>query len=71
MTKKQYTSPTGLYSIRLGADLIHEGITSAQVAYILEKYEERYNDETIAWPYDPSKLKVEEFSGTYLLKSKR
>ena len=71
MTNKQYTSKTGLYTIRLRADIIHEGITIDEVENKLQYYNDRANDNTISWPFNPLDLKVEEFSGTYVLKSKR
>ena len=71
MTKKLYTSKTGLYSIRLKSDLIHEGITIDEVSSLLKSYQERYNDPAIEWPFELGQLKVEEFSGTYVLQFKR
>ena len=71
MTKPQYRSSTGLYTIRLGADVIHEGITIDEVADRLKHYKDRWEDDTISWAFNPSVLKVEEFSGTFVLKPKR
>ena len=70
MSASIYTSKTGLYSIRLGVDLIHEGISAAEVADILKYYKERWDDVTIDWPFNPTDIHVEEFSGKYLLKGK-
>ena len=71
MTQEIYRSKTGLYSIRLWSDLIHEGLTAAEVADQLDYYRKRWEDSKVEWAFDPSKLTVEEFSGTYLLKAKR
>ena len=71
MTKPEYRSSTGLYSMRLGSDIIHEGITVAEVTDLLSYYKKRWADDSITWPFDPENITIEEFSGTYVLKSKR
>ena len=70
MTANHYKSKTGLYSIRLWNDLIHEGLTVIQVEEFLDYYKRRYEDESVEWAFDPSQLSVEEFSGTYKLTKK-
>ena len=57
--------------MRLGSDLIHEGITANEAADLLSHYKDRWQDDNIEWAFDPERITIEEFSGTYLLKSKR
>ena len=73
MTKRIYSSPTGLYSIRLNSDLIHEGISAAEVSELLAEYKNKFvtqSDNSEAWPMNPDNMTVEEFSGKYILKKK-
>jgi len=73
MTKRIYSSPTGLYSIRLNSDLIHEGISAIEVSELLIKYKNNFvkqSEDPEAWPMNPDNMTVEEFSGTYILKKK-
>ena len=68
-----YDSPTGLYSIRFGRDLIHEGIDHVEASELMEYYRARYDRMSKnegSWPMDPNEMKVEPFSGTLRLKGK-
>ena len=69
-----YDSPTGLYSIRYGPELIHEGISHVEASELMDYYRVRYDKmkgDYGAWTMDPDKMKVEPFSGTRKLSPKR
>ena len=70
MTKPQYRSSTGLYSMRHKSDLIHEGLTIQQVQQKQDYYQSRHNNPHVVWPFDPKDITVEEFSGEYVLRRK-
>jgi len=72
MSNKIYTSQTGLYSIRFKSDIIHEGIDHVKVSELLMNYQKIYdNRKQTDWPLEPEYMRVENFSGTYILKKKK
>ena len=72
MTSDIYNSQTGLYSIRFKSDIIHEGISAIEVSELLMNYKKSYeNKKDSEWSLEPEHMRVEEFSGTYVLRSKR
>ena len=69
MTSNIYSSSTGLYTIRFKSDIIHEGITASECSVLMDYYKTKYeNEKQTGWPLEPEFLRVEEFSGTYLLR---
>ena len=71
MTSEIYNSKTGLYSIRFKSDIIHEGIEHTECSELMDYY--RYRYETMkdnGWPLEPEHMRVEEFSGKFVLKKK-
>ena len=69
-----YDSPTGLYSIRFGRDLIHEAIDHVECSELMDYYRARYdrmNKSEGSWPMDPDEMRVEPFNGTLKLSAKK
>jgi|TARA_B100000035_G_scaffold263455_1_gene235161 hypothetical protein len=71
MTSEIYSSKTGLYTIRFKSDIIHEGISAIEVSELLMNYKKSYeNKKDSEWPLEPEHMRVEEFSGKFVLKKK-
>ena len=71
MTSENYSSKTGLYTIRFKSDIIHEGISAIEVSELLMNYKKSYeNKKDSEWPLEPEHMRVEEFSGKFVLKKK-
>ena len=71
MTSEMYSSKTGLYTIRFKSDIIHEGISAIEVSELLMNYKKSYeNKKDSEWPLEPEHMRVEEFSGKFVLKKK-
>ena len=71
MTSEIYSSKTGLYTIRFKSDIIHEGISAIEVSELLINYKKSYeNKKDSEWPLEPEHMRVEEFSGKFVLKKK-
>ena len=72
VTNPIYSSKTGLYTIRFKSDILHEGIGHQECCTLMDYYRNKYeNFKDCGWPLEPEFLSVEEFSGTYVTKSKR
>jgi len=71
VTSEIYSSKTGLYTIRFKSDIIHEGISAIEVSELLMNYKKSYeNKKDSEWPLEPEHMRVEEFSGKFVLKKK-
>ena len=56
-----------MYSIRFNSELIHECLPKEECERLLDKYKERYESGTVEWPLKYQKMKIEEFSGKFIL----
>ena len=56
-----------LYSIRFNAELIHEALPKEECELLIDKYKKRYESGTVEWPLEYQNMKIEEFSGKFIL----
>ena len=56
-----------MYSIRFNEEIIHECLPKEECEMLLDKYKERYESGTVEWPLEYQKMKIEEFSGKFIL----
>ena len=56
-----------MYSIRFNAELIHEALPKEECELLLDKYKKRYESGTVEWPLEYQNMKIEEFSGKFIL----
>ena len=56
-----------MYSIRFNAELIHEALPKEECELLLDKYKKRYESGTVEWPLEYKNMKIEEFSGKFIL----
>ena len=56
-----------MYSIRFNADLIHECLPKEECELLIDKYQKRYESGTVEWPLEYQNMKIEEFSGKFIL----
>ena len=56
-----------MYSIRFNSELIHECLPKEECEVLLDKYKERYESGTVEWPLEYQNMKIEEFSGKFIL----
>ncbi len=56
-----------MYSIRFNSELIHECLPKEECERLLDKYKERYESGTVEWPLEYQNMKIEEFSGKFIL----
>ena len=56
-----------MYSIRFNEELIHECLPKEECEMLLDKYKERYESGTVEWPLEYQNMKIEEFSGKFIL----
>ena len=56
-----------MYSIRFNSELIHECLPKEECEMLLDKYKERYESGTVEWPLEYQNMKIEEFSGKFIL----
>ena len=56
-----------MYSIRFNAELIHEALPKEECEMLIDKYKKRYESGTLEWPLEYQNMKIEEFSGKFIL----
>ena len=56
-----------MYSIRFNAELIHEALPKEECESLIDKYKKRYESGTVEWPLEYQNMKIEEFSGKFIL----
>ena len=56
-----------MYSIRFNAELIHECLPKEECEMLIDKYKKRYESGTVEWPLEYQNMKIEEFSGKFIL----
>jgi hypothetical protein len=56
-----------MYSIRFNAELIHEALPKEECETLIDKYKKRYESGTVEWPLEYKNMKIEEFSGKFIL----
>ena len=56
-----------LYSIRFNAELIHEALPKEECEVLIDKYKKRYESGEVDWPLEYENMKIEEFSGKFIL----
>ena len=56
-----------MYSIRFNAELIHEALPKEECELLIDKYKKRYESVTVEWPLEYQNMKIEEFSGKFIL----
>ena len=56
-----------MYSIRFNAELIHECLPKEECELLIDKYKKRYESGTVDWPLEYQNMKIEEFSGKFIL----
>ena len=56
-----------MYSIRFNAELIHEALPKEECEVLIDKYKKRYESGTVEWPLEYQNMKIEEFSGKFIL----
>ena len=56
-----------MYSIRFNAELIHEALPKEECELLIDKYQKRYESGTVEWPLEYQNMKIEEFSGKFIL----
>ena len=56
-----------MYSIRFNAELIHEALPKEECELLIDKYKKRYESGTVDWPLEYQNMKIEEFSGKFIL----
>ena len=63
----QKTERKVMYSIRFNEEIIHECLPKEECEMLLDKYKERYESGTVEWPLEYQNMKIEEFSGKFIL----
>ena len=56
-----------MYSIRFNEELIHEALPKEECESLIDKYKKRYESGTVEWPLEYQNMKIEEFSGKFIL----
>ena len=56
-----------MYSIRFNAELIHECLPKEECELLIDKYKKRYESGIVEWPLEYQNMKIEEFSGKFIL----
>ena len=56
-----------MYSIRFIKELIHECLSKEECESLIDKYKKRYESGTVEWPLEYQNMKIEEFSGKFIL----
>ncbi len=56
-----------MYSIRFNAELIHEALSKEECESLIDNYKKRYESGTVEWPLEYQNMKIEEFSGKFIL----
>ena len=56
-----------MYSIRFNAELIHEALPKEECELLIDKYKKIYESGTVEWPLEYQNMKIEEFSGKFIL----
>ena len=56
-----------MYSIRFNEELIHECLPKEECESLIDKYKKRYESGTVEWPLEYKNMKIEEFSGKFIL----
>ena len=56
-----------MYSIRFNEELIHEALSKEECELLIDKYKKRYESGTVEWPLEYQNMKIEEFSGKFIL----
>ena len=56
-----------MYSIRFNEELIHECLPKEECESLIDKYKKRYESGTVEWPLEYQNMKIEEFSGKFIL----
>ena len=56
-----------MYSIRFNAELIHECLPKEECELLIDKYKKRYESGTVEWPLEYQNMKIEQFSGKFIL----
>ena len=56
-----------MYSIRFNAELIHQALPKEECELLIDKYKKRYESGTVEWPLEYQNMKIEEFSGKFIL----
>ena len=56
-----------MYSIRFNKELIHECLSKEECESLIDKYKKRYESGTVEWPLEYQNMKIEEFSGKFIL----
>ena len=56
-----------MYSIRFNEELIHEALPKEECELLIDKYKKRYESGTVEWPLEYQNMKIEEFSGKFIL----
>ena len=56
-----------MYSIRFNSELIHECLPKEECELLIDKYKKRYESGTVEWPLEYKNMKIEEFSGKFIL----
>ena len=56
-----------MYSIRFNEELIHEALPKEECESLIDKYKKRYESGTVEWPLEYKNMKIEEFSGKFIL----
>ena len=56
-----------MYSIRFNEELIHECLPKEEWESLIDKYKKRYESGTVEWPLEYQNMKIEEFSGKFIL----
>ena len=56
-----------MYSIRFNEEIIHECLPKEECEMLIDKYKKRYESGTVEWPLEYQNMKIEEFSGKFIL----
>ena len=56
-----------MYSIRFNEELIYECLPKEECELLIDKYKKRYESGTVEWPLEYQNMKIEEFSGKFIL----
>ena len=67
MFTTQKTERKVMYSIRFNEELIHECLPKEECESLIDKYKKRYESGTVEWPLEYQNMKIEEFSGKFIL----
>ena len=47
--------------------MIHEALPKEECETLIDKYKKRYESGTVEWPLEYQNMKIEEFSGKFIL----